>query len=137
MFMERSALRIVLLLLLLTAQGCASQRCPSGMSPLVIDTLYFGTIRTDGGAVTVDEWKQFLDRQITPKFPSGLTWWRSEGQWRNASGVIDREASFVLRIAHPSDAKSDADLKELIESYKRMFSQEAVMRTRSEDCAGF
>jgi hypothetical protein len=121
-----------------TLAGCTSlaPRCHPGSAPRVVDTLYFGTARA-AGVVSADEWRGFVDRSITPRFPSGLTSWRADGQWRGASGTIEREAAYVLQIVHNGDAGSQAALRDLVRDYRVQFTQEAVLRTSTHVCAGF
>lgn len=134
---RRAARAPALILILLLAQGCVTPQCSPGLSPLVIDTLYFGTNRANAGPITDAEWTTFLDHEITPRFSDGLTWWRARGQWRGRSGKIESEDSFVLRIAHRGTRGDDAAIASIIGQYKERFAQESVMRTRSPACVGF
>src|SRR4051812_38501479 len=65
--------------------------CEPGNQAMVRDTLYFGQNRPDGGRVSRAEWDRFLTDVITPRFPDGLTVMRAVGQWRGASGKVERE----------------------------------------------
>src|SRR3546814_6622081 len=62
--------------------------------------LYFGTQRPGGAPVTAAEWAGFLDEEVTPRFPDGLTVLEGNGQWRNSKGVITRETATVLVILY-------------------------------------
>ena len=44
--------------------------------------LFFGTAKPDGTAVTDEAFSTFLDEQITPRFPDGLTLLKGDGQFR-------------------------------------------------------
>ena len=57
--------------------------------------LYFGTNRR-GGEVSDDEFASFVDSEITPRFPGGLTLLTGYGQFLNSQGVLIRERSKVL-----------------------------------------
>lgn len=95
----------------------------------ICDRLYFGQ-RTSGGA-TVPEpaWKKFLAEVITPRFPAGLTVLRGEGQWRDTSGSIIEEPSFVLEVVYDDeDSDKERAIQEIRTEYMRRFSQESVMR---------
>ena len=50
---------------------------------MVSEMLYFGT-QTPDGAVTAEQWTQFLATDVTPRFPRGLTVWPAAGQWQSA-----------------------------------------------------
>ena len=49
--------------------------------------LFFGTARPDG-VVTDEEFNEFLDRIITPRFPDGLTLLKGDGQFRDETGTM-------------------------------------------------
>jgi hypothetical protein len=80
-----------------------SRAASSGDQPLVRDVLYFGRNRADGGVVTDDEWRRFLDEVVTPRFPSGLTVLSASGQWRGEKGTVEREQAQVLTLLHSGD----------------------------------
>jgi hypothetical protein len=96
----------------------------------VSDRLYFGRSIPGGGIVSEADWTDFLRDVVTPRFPEGLTVWRAQGQWRDSSGVIVQERSFVLELIHPADPRFRASVDEIITEYKRRFRQEAVLRVR-------
>lgn len=136
----------VLALLLLALAGCASSSlslrpsegaCEAGDQSMVRDTLYFGRNRPNGGRVREAEWRQFLNDVITPRFPDGLTVMKATGQWRNASGRIEREASEVVTILHAGDPTARGKISEVMAAYRQRFDQEAVLRERTATCARF
>jgi Protein of unknown function (DUF3574) len=136
----------VLVLLLLALAGCASSSlpirpsagaCEAGDQSMVRDTLYFGRNRPNGGAVREAEWRRFLNEIITPRFPDGLTVVKATGQWRNASGQIEREASEVVTVLHSGDLIAQGKISEIIAEYRQRFDQEAVLRERATTCARF
>jgi hypothetical protein len=91
--------------------------------------LFFGTDKPDG-VVTDAEFRAFLDNQITPRFPDGLTVVKGDGQFRDASGEIIKEASFILILLYPIESVKDSNRR--IESIRRcyllQFQQESVLR---------
>jgi len=102
----------------------------------VQDTLYFGTAKPDG-TVTPEQWSEFLEKVVTPRFPQGLTVTEAHGQWQMQSGSIERERSYVVQIMHPDTPQSDTAVREIARTYKQQFRQEAVLRTRSPVCMAF
>lgn len=88
--------------------------------------LFFGQSIPGGGVVGRAEWQAFVDREVTPRFPQGLTVLQAEGQWRNAQGGIDREASRVLLLLLPPEAARGPQMDELRSRYRQQFQQEAV-----------
>ncbi|MBX3235340.1 MAG: DUF3574 domain-containing protein [Nitrospiraceae bacterium] len=100
------------------------------------ETLYFGTAKP-GGAVSQEEWAQFVNDAVTPSFPAGLTSWIASGQWRMADGRIEHEASHILQLTHDGAEGKDRAIGTIMDQYKRTFQQEAVLRVRSRTCISF
>ena len=70
--------------------------------PWVRGELYFGTTNpNDKAEYSVEEWDAFLDAEITPRFPAGLTVVTGLGQYQNASGEVVQERSEVLILLYP------------------------------------
>ena len=115
-------------LLCLWIAACAP-RAEVKSSP-VEDTLYFG-LSTSQGPVTPAQWDDFLSREVTPRFPDGLTVWDAKGEWKDSKGVIGKEPSKVLLLVHPDNAAEDKAIQAIIDSYKEKFNQESVLRVRS------
>lgn len=122
---------------LLGVAGCASPgplACPAGAQAAQLDTLYFGTARRDAPAVTMAEWRDFLERVIVPRFPGGLTWWQAQGVWNAQDGVSQRETTYVLQLVHPPGAAISTSLAEIMRHYRERFAQEAVLHLASSTC---
>lgn len=105
-----------------------------GEQRLVNELLYFGMAKPDG-AVSDEEWAEFLQSVVTPRFPDGLTVWRASGQWKSADGSITREASFVLNLVHAEAEPTEAAVRAVVSEYKARFQQEAALRVRGYVCA--
>jgi hypothetical protein len=107
-----------------------SVACAAGFDPYIRSELYFGTTLPEGTATTSDDWQHFLDTEITPRFPDGLTVLTGYGQWRNSQGVITKEGSILLIILYPVETaqESSAKLDQIRELYKEQFHQESVLR---------
>lgn len=126
-------------LLLAAIVACTSTQpttCPPQEHPVVLESLYFGTARPDG-VVTAQEWESFLRDTVTPHFPEGLTSWTASGQWTTSTGALRQEASYILQLGHDATQEKDQAVHHLIETYKRRFRQDAVMRIRSYACRSF
>jgi hypothetical protein len=131
--------RLAALLGALLLAGCASpgpSACAGNQQRSINDLLYFGVVTPDG-AVTLEQWGAFLGEVVTPRFPAGLTTWEASGQWRSAGGSLTREPSHVLNLIHPGDANAENSIQAIVESYKREFRQEAVLRVSSPACVSF
>ena len=78
----------------------------------------------------MEEWDAFLDAEITPRFPAGLTVVTGLGQYQNESGEVVQERSEVLILLYPeADAReSSALLEEIRDAYETQFEQNSVLR---------
>lgn len=136
------------LLLGLTAAGTAASETPASEAgasdapaartagpgePYKRTELYFGGNRPDGSPITPAEFELFLDKEVTPAFPDGLTWLTAHGQWMGG-----KEDSYVLIILYPfGDRDANQDLEEIREDYKERFDQQSVLRADSTDRVSF
>ncbi|HEY7479415.1 MAG TPA: DUF3574 domain-containing protein [Gemmatimonadales bacterium] len=119
------------------AGASAVAHCAAGDTALVRDVLYFGRNTPGGHELSDSAWQQFVDQVLTPRFPAGLTIWDAAGQWRGASGQVERERSKVLTLLHAGDSVSDGLVIEVVGEYKQRFAQEAVLRERVATCSRF
>jgi hypothetical protein len=99
--------------------------------------LLFGTSRPNRPPVSSEEWASFLDAEVTPRFPAGLTVLRGPGQWRGSDGTLTREQSNILVVWHEPASRTDADIEAIRSAYKQRFEQESVMRVESVSCVSF
>lgn len=99
--------------------------------------LLFGMGRKQGGEIGEDEWRAFVDAEITPRFPDGLTVLTGYGQWRNASGVLAKETSRVLLVWIKAAAENEAKIEAIRVAWKKRFQQESVMRVDDTSCVSF
>ncbi|WP_336997336.1 DUF3574 domain-containing protein [Leclercia sp. M50] len=100
-------------------------------------TLYFGLNRPAGEAITGQEWQQFVDQDVTPRFRDGLTVFDARGQWLGNDGKVARESSKALMLIHGKDAQSESNIEALRGIYKTRFAQESVMRVDQPVCVQF
>jgi Protein of unknown function (DUF3574) len=111
------------------AQGVA---CTSPQKPMLDIELMLGR-----GTANASRWTQFLAREVTPRFPDGLTVYETTGQWRDpATKAIVREKSRVLRIIVPADTAPDK-LAAVADAYKKQFRQKSVGVVTRQVCASF
>ncbi|MGW6707750.1 DUF3574 domain-containing protein [Streptomyces sp. NPDC054956] len=102
--------------------------------------LYFGTERPGGRPpVGEREFTGFVDREITPAFPEGLTVQDGHGQWRGRDGGIVREVSYEVVLLYPEkEADERGELVERIRrAYEERFQQDSVGRSDDQVTAEF
>ena len=96
--------------------------------------------RNIGGKLGVTEalWRQFLAREVTPRFPDGLTVFDTSGQWRDAkTKAVVREPSKIVRIIMPADAAASEKIDAIAAAYKSQFHQDSVGIVTRPACVSF
>jgi hypothetical protein len=89
--------------------------------------LYFGRNRP-GGEVTEAEFAQFLDVEVTKRFPDGLTLLDALGQFQDG-GTVTKEKSKLLILLYPiTDRTANREIEEIRQAYKDQFQQTSVLR---------
>lgn len=96
------------------------------------DELYFGLTKPGGEIVSESEWQEFVKAVITPRFREGLTVLDGSGQFLNSSGMLIRENSKIVILIYEKSPEKNQAIHEIIETYKRTFQQESVLRVTSE-----
>jgi Protein of unknown function (DUF3574) len=90
--------------------------------------LYFGTSRPGLPEVTDAEFTDFVDTEVTPRFPDGLTRLTGKGQFRGSSGLI-KETSHVMILFYPLQMRNaNLLIQQIRDRYKARFNQESVLR---------
>ncbi|WP_245898211.1 DUF3574 domain-containing protein [Phreatobacter cathodiphilus] len=115
----------------------APPSCPPGGRERLVAELLFG--RKIGDVVGVGEhaFARFVDREITPRFPAGLTITDSRGQYRHADGRIVREPGKVVTIVLDDEARDLPRLADIAAAYRRQFRQESVGVMTRRACVAF
>lgn len=112
--------------------------CPDGLAARVLVDLIFGRNIGEVLGVSEEAWSRFLDEEVTPRFPDGLTVFDARGQWRDlASGRIVREPGKVLTIILADEGAQRPLLAEITQSYKRRFNQQSVITLQRRVCVSF
>ena len=137
----KPAVRCAAVALLLAACAPAqpeTEACAAPAREEVVATMYFG--RNIGGQLGVSEsqWSDFVDSEITPRFPDGLTIADAQGQWRDSdTGAIIHEPSKQLTVFLADEAEGRAALAGIAAAYKRQFHQQAVALVVERSCVSF
>jgi Protein of unknown function (DUF3574) len=118
-----------------SAQGIT---CSDPQKPMLVIDLMFG--RDIGGAlgVTEEQWSDFVAREISPRFPEGLSVDDALGQWRDRdTGAIVKEPSkdVTLIVAQDADVKGKIDA--IVSAYKERFKQQSVGVVMRPACVSF
>ncbi len=131
--------RWLALALLVCSAGVAADgaACAPPAQPMARVQLLFGTTIDGERTLGEDEWRRFVDEEVTPRFPEGLTELSGHGQWRRPDGVISHEPSRVLLMWYTPGQDRGRDIEAVREAYKTRFKQLSVMRVDGMDCVSF
>jgi hypothetical protein len=97
-----------------------------------VDTkLYFGLGPADlpQKGITEAEWRSFLDREVTPRFPSGLSVLDVYGQWMGKNQTApERLRSKMLIIDYPDTSDNRDKIEAIRSAWKQKTGDQSVMR---------
>jgi len=127
----------------LSLAACATTRpppvpaCPDGQQRLRTAQLFFG--RNLGGKPGVSEaaFAKFVDEELTPRFPDGLTVIDGGSQWRGPENKLIRESAKVVLIVLPKRGDALHSIEAVRGAYKTRFKQESVVLITQPACVSF
>ena len=101
-----------------------------------VDTrLYFGLGPADAPNKGVSEatWRAFLDREVTPRFPAGLSVLDVYGQWQSKPTRVrqthpERIRSKLLIIDYPNTPENAARIEAIRAAWKRQTGDQSVLK---------
>ena len=100
--------------------------------------MFFGGAIPGGGQVAAEQWTQFLNTTITPRFPKGLTVYDTSSQWQDTTtGEVVKEKTHVVLVVAPHGDITDQAITAIREAYKSQFHQQSVMLSDHIDCVDF
>ena len=129
---------ILVLPLLVISASAQPIACSVPLKSQQVAELLFGRKIGDRLGVSEREFLNFLDREITPRFPDGLTVYDARGQYRDSErNRIVREPSKVVMIVLPGNPEDMARLNEIADAYKKRFRQQSVGIVLRQACVSF
>jgi hypothetical protein len=96
-----------------------------------------GNLNRSARGVTSQAFLAFVAKEVTPRFPDGLSIFSGYGQWRDVKGRMTEERSRLVLIWYIPDAQSNARIEAIRNSYKRRFHQQSVLRADGMSCVSF
>jgi hypothetical protein len=118
------------------APQTAAPACTPPLAPALQVDLYLG-LAARGHEIGEAEWAAFLNGEVTPRFPDGLSVVDVAGQYRNPSGRIVRERSKLLVVVVPDAPAHLPKVQAIVDAYKKQFDQLSVLRVERAICAAF
>jgi hypothetical protein len=135
---SRVAAAIILALACSLSAHAQLAECNAGQQPRQVAELLFG--RNIGNRLGVSEaqWGRFVDREISPRFPAGLTVLDAKGEWRDtARHTIVHEPSKLVEIVLPGKEDDAEQLERIAQAYKTRFHQQSVGIVVRAACVSF
>jgi uncharacterized protein DUF3574 len=153
MFLRGMLLRSAFIGLLATLGACATHT-PAGSAPAAVSAtlqgdaarpslaqgwvrseLYFGVGEESGPAdrpqaepISEAQWRAFLDKEVTPRFPDGLTVFDAYGQWLfRGAKEPNRLGTKVLVILHEDTPQRTADIEAIRLAWKQATKHQSVL----------
>ena len=104
---------------------------PANTSDWVDTRLYFGLgpFQASEKGVSEAAWRKFLDDEVTPRFPAGLSVVDVYGQWQSQpSEKMERIRSKMLIIEYPATAENGARVEAIRSAWKQRTGDQSVLR---------
>jgi len=104
---------------------------PGATQGWVRTELYFGLGPADhpDQGLTEAQWRDFLDREVTPRFPSGLSVEDIYGQWLSkGKSTPERLHSKILIILYPGTDENQARIDAIRSAWKQKTGDQSVLR---------
>jgi hypothetical protein len=114
----------------------AAVPCVAPLKPALQVDLYFGRETDKGREVSEAEWASFLNEEVTPRFPDGLSVLDVSGQYRDPQGRIARERSKLLVVVVFDAPAHLAKVQAIVDGYSQRYGQHSVFRVEHAVCAG-
>jgi hypothetical protein len=140
---SNAARGVLLLIVAIAAQALSActvlpQACAPPADSMVTAEMYFGRKVGDRVGVSEAAFAAFLAREITPRFPDGLTVVDAKGQWRDDErGALVREPSKLVLLIFRDELARRESLGLIAEAYKRQFRQQSVLISLRASCVSF
>jgi hypothetical protein len=101
---------------------------PAQTTNWVETRLYFG-IGPFNKPAPEARWRDFLDHEVTPRFPSGLSVLDVYGQWQGAhQSTPERERSKMLIIDYPATPDNAARIEAIRTAWKQRTHAQSVLK---------
>lgn len=118
-----------ILVVALGLAGCMSaprpQACPAGQTPLRTAQLFLSA----KAPAKLDErdLRRFVDQEVTPRFPDGVTIVNGGGKWKGSENRLIREADKVVLLVLPASGAGPTQVEAVRTAYRTRFKQEPVV----------
>ena len=126
---------------LLAQTGTAAAQaiaCRPPLKPMLRTELFFGHKTGTKSIVSERQWTRFVERELSPRFPDGLTVIDGRGRWRDPRGnTTIREPTKIVVVVAEDNAATRDQIDAVAVAYKRRFRQQSVGIAMAPVCAAF
>ena len=124
--------------LALAVPATAQVACRADQKASEVVEMIFGRKISDRIAVTNGAFARFVDREITPRFPDGLSVVDAAGQWLDPDKKrVVREPSKIVTIVLRDSEKGQSEIEAIARAYKKLFKQQSVGVILRAACVSF
>jgi hypothetical protein len=113
------------------AAPAAAANCPPATIAMVRYELHLG------GDVGDNDFSDFLDTEVTPRFPRGVTVIDAHSQAQEMNNAISKEGSRILLVVVPNTLTGSAYVSAIGAAYNERFGQDGALLVQANVCAGF
>jgi hypothetical protein len=118
--------------------GAQDFSCRADQKNAAVAELMFGRNIGDRLGVSEAAWSRFVDREIVPRFPDGLTVVDAIGRWRDPDrNRLVREPSKIVTIVLHDRERDQPALDAIAAAYKARFRQQSVGIVVRPACVAF
>ncbi|WP_293908190.1 DUF3574 domain-containing protein [Phenylobacterium sp.] len=124
------------LIAILALGGCATQpklACPAGQSQLRTAQLFLAAKAP--ARLSDKDFSRFVDQEVTPRFPDGVTVVNGGGRWKGDGNEMIRDAAKVVLIVLRAKGDNLARVEAVRAAYRTRFNQESVVVVPPAACA--
>lgn len=124
------------LILVLGLAGCMSAPkpvgCPAGQATLRTAQLFLGA--KNAGALSDRDLRRFVEQEVTPRFPDGVTVVDGGDQWKGSENKMIREAAKVVLVVLPAGGDTHRRVEAVRTAYRTKFKQNPVVVLPPPSC---
>jgi len=108
--------------------------CPVGQISQQTAQLYFGGMFGPASKISETQFRKYVEEELTPRFPDGLTVLDGGRQWRGEENKAIREAAKVVLIVLPKTHAAQSRINAARSAYWSRFHQDAVVEVMPPAC---
>ena len=115
-------------ILMLGLAGCMTApkaACPAGQAQLRTAQLFLSA--RPSAKISDSDLRKFVDAEVTPRFPDGVTVMDGGGQWSGDENRLIREAAKVVMIVLPEKGDPAGKVDAVRAAYRSRFKQDSVV----------